>query len=137
GRTTLHVAFVNDDAGGGEDRNCEIASVALGAAPWRTGALELPVLPPALVAARAGGGRVVVDTVRWDRPGGNRVRAGRYASALLRNLGAAFVPPAAEPDWIPAAGFRPVGSVPNFSAGPGGARFGSNGTAAAPFRCAA
>ncbi len=137
GSVSLAVAFINDAAGGGEDRNCLIHRVTVTRDAWAARGLGLLTLPPALVTATApGGGRVVLDTVRWDRPGPNRVRAGRYASGLLRNLGASFTPPEPDPDWVPAAAFRQVGTFPNFSTGPSGLQFGSEGTADAGFACA-
>lgn len=50
--------------------------------------------PPALVCVPVGKGRLVLNSIRWDEPGANALRAGRFASSLLVALGGRFSVPA-------------------------------------------
>jgi hypothetical protein len=117
GAGKLGVAFVNDLQSGREDRNLTVDAVLVGAEPLEAGGnVRFLNLPPATAVIAVGSeGRVVVDGVRWDAPGGNRERGRRYASALLRNLGAVFLPPEPEGAWVGPASFKPVGTVPYYS----------------------
>jgi len=133
----LELAFDNDASGDGEDRNLMLASVTIGRTPWEPKGFDLLTLPTALVSTTVGGARIVLDGIRWDRTPTAGERTGRFASALLANLGMPFTGPAADLDPIPPAAFRRIGSFPYFTASDGGLRFGSNGAAEAAFRCAA
>ncbi|HUW61898.1 MAG TPA: glycoside hydrolase family 2 TIM barrel-domain containing protein [Candidatus Bathyarchaeia archaeon] len=50
--------------------------------------------PPALVSVPVGKGWLVVNAIRWDEPGANALRAGRFACSLLAALGGRFCVPA-------------------------------------------
>lgn len=135
GNTELELVFDNDASGNGEDRNLTLAAVTIGRTPWTPAGLDLLCLPTALVGASVRGVRIVLDGIRWDRPGLNRERAGRFASALLANLGMPFRAPVAL-ETIPLRAFAPVGTVPYFSVTDTELRQGGNGAVEAAFRCA-
>jgi hypothetical protein len=134
----LGVAFVNDVQSGGEDRNLTVDAVLIGAEPLEAGGnTRFLSLPPATVVVAVGPrGRLVVDGVRWDTSGENRGRGRRYASALLRNLGAAFLPPEREGSWVGPAAFKPVGEIPYYSQNAERVALVAAGTVTAVFECA-
>lgn len=80
-------------------------------------------------------GRVLVDGVRWDTDGRNRQRGQRYASALLRTLGAAFLPPEREGSWVGPAAFKPLGEIPYYSQDTERVALVAAGTVEAAFQC--
>ncbi len=140
GEGTLTIAYVNDAVIDGEDRNLEVDAVSISAAPIEVGPrLRLLTQPTALTAALAtpAGGRVVLDGVRWDTAGENLLRGRRYGSALLRNLGASFLPPERPPDWVRPDQFRPVGQIPHFRQDADQITLAAAGTVEARFECAA
>jgi hypothetical protein len=140
GEGTLTVAFVNDVVVGREDRNLYVDAVEFSAAPADAGReTRFLTQPPALTAATVGpgAGRLVLDGVRWGTDGENRLRGRRYGSALLRNLGASFLPPEAEGSWVPAGQFEPVGTIPYFSKDDDHLSLVAAGTVQARFECAA
>jgi len=120
GTVELAVAFVNDASADGEDRNLVLGSVTVDTAPFALPGAQFLTRPPAVVvldipaAPNRAPYRLVLDTIRWDRPGRNRVRANRYASAVLANLGAAFARPQTEADWILPNAIEPIGEIPYF-----------------------
>jgi len=111
GKAVLTLAYVNDAVIGNEDRNLTVEAILLGRQPWRARGIHPLTQPPALAVLRAGRGRLVVDGVRWDTNATNAVKGRRYASALLANLGASFVPAQPEPTWLPASLFEPVARI--------------------------
>ncbi len=135
GPTDLELVFDNDASGHGEDRNLTLASVTVGRTPWDPQGFDLLTLPTALVTATSRGARIVLDGIRWDAAPGNEDRAGRFASALLANLGMPFRTPAGDIDSVALPGFVPIGVFKYFSSSATELRFGDNGAAEAPFRC--
>jgi len=139
GTGALGVAFVNDVVVGREDRNLTVDAVAIGAAPVDAGTgTRFLTQPPALTAMVPSplGGRLVVDGVRWDTTGENRLRGRRYGSALLRNLGAAFRAPERAAAWVRAGHLRPVGTIPFFSQDDERVALVAAGTVEATLECA-
>ena len=138
GSGRLGVAFVNDVQAGAEDRNLRVDALLLAEAPIEVGPTRFLTLPPATVALAAGtgGGRVVLDALRWDCQGENRSRGRRYASALLRNLGATFLPPEREGVWIGPVHFRPVGEIPHYGQDANRLALAAAGTVRTTFECA-
>jgi hypothetical protein len=105
----------NDLFKDGEDRNLTVDALLVDQVPLEAGGVAFHTLPPALASIDvATHGRVVIDCVRWDTNERNALKGRRFASALLRNVGAAFAPPEAEPTWIGPSAFEPVGDVPYF-----------------------
>jgi hypothetical protein len=133
GRSRLAVAFVNDRFVAGEDRNMMLHALRLSAEPWEAEGLQVLTQPPALTVLHVGGGRLVLDGVRWDTNAANATKGLRYASGLLANLGATFIPVAPAPAWVPGGLFEPVGEITYFQREED--RFGmySAGTVAASF----
>lgn len=138
GSGKLGVAFVNDVQVGREDRNLTVDAVLIAAEPLAAGGnTRFLSLPPATAAVTVGAqGRLLVDGVRWDTQSANRVRGRRYASALLRNLGAAFLPPEREGSWVGPAAFKPVGEIPYYSQTSERVALVAAGTVTASFECA-
>jgi len=134
----LGVAFVNDLQTDDEDRNLTLDAVLIDEQPLAAERTRFLALPPATVVVAAGtrGGRLVLDGVRWDTAGGNRVRGRRYASALLRNLGAGFLPPEREGAWIGPDHFSPVGDIPHYGQDTNRVALAAAGTVKAAFECA-
>jgi hypothetical protein len=140
GAGTLSVAFVNDVVIGREDRNLTVDAVLISASAVDAGSgTRFLTQPPVLTVATVtpAGGRLVLDGVRWDTDGENRLRGRRYGSALLRNLGATFLPPERQSAWVRAGHFRPVGTIPHFSQDSDRVALVAAGTVEARFECAA
>lgn len=133
----LELAFVNDEAHDGEDRNLRVESVTVPRHPSPPPVLVPLMTPPVSAAARIGRSLVVVDGIRWDTNAHNVLRGERYAATLLGNLGAPFTPPGPEPSWVPAAGLVQDGTFDNFSRHAEQIDFGSNGAATGTFLCVA
>lgn len=93
GRHRLTVAFNNDAAGGGEDRNLWLDSFVIGQSRG-VARVENLTVPAALVRHRVGRGALVLSAIRWDEAGGNAGgngrRANRFISGLLTGLGGRF-----------------------------------------------
>jgi len=85
-RVTL--SFVNDGSSGTEDRNLFVDKVLWGACELGDASMEAITEPAGVAVIPVGAGRVVLDCVRWDAPGSNRVRAQRYLCGLLTALDA-------------------------------------------------
>ena len=137
GAGKLGVAFVNDVQIGLEDRNLTVDAILIGTEPLEVGSnTRFLTLPPATAVITVGSrGRLVVDGVRWDTSGENRGRGQRYASALLRNLGAAFLPPEREGAWVGPASFKPVGEIPYYSQNAERVALVAAGSVEATFEC--
>ena len=137
GRVKLKISFINDLYRDGEDRNFTLVALLVDKEPLPDTDLAILSLPPAIVEKKPGPGqRVVIDCVRWDTNENNRVRGLRYASALFARLGAPFLPPTQEAEWIVPPRFRTAGEITVFSRTESSLNLGSGGTVAASFRCA-
>jgi hypothetical protein len=89
GPCTLQIAFAEATRG----RTATLETVALGAlAQYPTGS-QVMLLPGSLLSMPVGQGRVILNGVRWDTTGANRIKGNRYASGLLANLGGRFSAP--------------------------------------------
>ncbi|MBN1696936.1 MAG: hypothetical protein JW881_05445 [Spirochaetales bacterium] len=136
GRCSLRLSFVNDYYKNGEDRNLSVDAVIISKVDADENGIHLISLPPAIaVIDTPPAGRIVCDCVRWHTAGHNRVRGMRYASVLLANCGAAFVPPPVEPEWIPVAFFKPAGKIAHFRQTDNEIALYSAGTVTADFYC--
>jgi hypothetical protein len=136
GKHELKAAFINDASNATEDRNLFLDAIEIGSRPLAVGGgVEILTLPAAVAVIPAGGGRVVVDCVRWDTNEPNHARGARYAGVLLGNLGVPFVTAPPEADWVPGEDFRDTSKMTYYSVGSREARFGSGGKAAADFEC--
>jgi len=89
GEHELAVSFTNDGKSATEDRNLYLDRIAF-AKQSEDSSIEALTVPPALVRIPIGKGSLLLNAIRWDEPGGNALRADRFASALLGSLGARF-----------------------------------------------
>ena len=97
GQQRLEVLFLNDAQTADEDRNVWISHVYVQHAETGSDGLSLHATPAALVSMPVERGRLVVDTVCWDRADGrNLARATQFAHSVLARLGA-------RPDQCPVA----------------------------------
>lgn len=135
GRSTVRLSFINDAYGSGEDRNLFLDALVVSKTPLKKTGVEILTLPAAVSVIPVGTGRVVVDGVRWDTNVGNRVKADRYASVLLGNLGAAFQPPHGVVTWVPARLFDIDERFNQVNKQAGEIQFYSYGEATARFEC--
>jgi hypothetical protein len=137
GRHNVELLFSNDAYVNGEDRNLFVDALLVPKEPAETGRVKFLSSPPAIVSLELpNGNRVFIDCVRWDANQGNRVKANRYANALLAGLGASFKAPARNPDWLGPADFKPEGTIPHYGADAREVSLVANGTVVAPFLCA-
>lgn len=135
GEFTFSASFVNDAYEPPEDRNLLLDALAIGEEPASFSGVALLAMPAALGVAPMGKGRLVVDCVRWDTTESSPLKGERYASVLLRNLGASFAPLGVAADWIPAGAFRKGEGGPYFSVGRIEISYYSWGEAVAEFEC--
>jgi beta-galactosidase len=137
GPNPISIAFTNDAQVGKEDRNLTVDVLEVSHAVWKPGSAEVLVSPAALSVFTQGKHSVAIDGIRWDEPGGNAVRAGRYATNLLANLGAYHTLQPAPKDRIPSTALDPVGDVPYFGKEADRSMFFSGGSVAMDFQCGA
>ncbi len=98
--------------------------------------IKMLTLPAALTSINAGSGRVIIDTVRWDKDTEN-TKGLRYASALFANIGASFETKVTEDKtWLSSEEFNLIGDSPHFEKTNTRIIMRNNGTIAAEFLCA-
>jgi len=89
GRHKVELSFLNDLYAKGQDRNVWIKDLCIQPAEGVFEGLEVYSSPAALVSIPIGRGRLIIDTIRWDRPDPfNREVAERFTLGLLMKLGA-------------------------------------------------
>ncbi len=98
---------------------------------------QLLTLPPALVVLPAGTGKVVIDTVCWDKDKVDNAKAHRYIAGLLSNLGASFKLSQGDIQWLPLSAFKliKVGDKSDSWQGPELILFRDNDIAETNFEC--
>ncbi len=88
GKALVTLSFLNDGSTPGEDRNVWFSDVYLQPTQAPPTALTAYTTPLALASLNLGASTVLVDTVRWDRPGAHGGPARTWLTSLLLNLGA-------------------------------------------------
>lgn len=132
GEHKLTIAFVNDKTSGNEDRNFFVTHVTM--APYAdAGVFEALTSPPALVHIPAGEGRLVLNTIRWDDAGANDLKARRFMSSLLAELGASFHTQRTA-SIVEAEALTPNTGIAHFSREDDHVRMGSSGFIEGPVR---
>jgi hypothetical protein len=135
GRKEVQLSFLN---GSEWDEGVEflLNSIALRGKVKIPERAELLTLPMALVSLDAHKGKLIIDTITWDENQTNAIKANRYASALLANLGAEFkLPPLEDTTWLSVGPFELVGESPYYYKGTNHIELRSNGTIIASFEC--
>lgn len=85
----VNIAFVNDKTSCDEDRNLFVQRVIM-APCTAANQFEALTAPPALVQVPIGKGRLVLNAVRWEDAASNALKARRFITSLLGELGASF-----------------------------------------------
>ncbi|HWH69926.1 MAG TPA: carbohydrate-binding domain-containing protein, partial [Candidatus Sulfotelmatobacter sp.] len=94
GTHELAISFDNDDYAPPEDRNLFLDLIRWGR-DSDISPSKLLTRPGAVAQVRHGSGLVVLDEIGWEAETRNATKAGRYASTLLTDLGAAMRRPSA------------------------------------------
>lgn len=137
GDVLIEIAFINDLYSQGQDRNLTADSLLLAKEPVDTGTIQFLTLPAGVAECRINkSSRVIIDTIRWHENEKNRVKGMRYASVLMANMGASFLEPAIEPEWISADYFSRDGEIPYYTQSEGLFTLYTVGTIKAEFLCA-